>query len=62
MLLSVVIGTDGKATNIQLKNSLGFGLDEKAAEAVSQWRFNPGARDGAPVAVEATIEVNFRLL
>jgi TonB family protein len=62
VLLSVVIGTDGKATNIQLKNSLGFGLDEKAAEAVSQWRFNPGTRDGAPVAVEATIEVNFRLL
>jgi len=42
--------------------SLGFGLDEKAAEAVSQWQFKPGTRGGAPVPVEATVEVNFRLL
>jgi TonB family protein len=62
VILYVVIGADGLAASLKLVRSLGFGLDEKAAEAVSQWRFNPGTRDGAPVAVEATIEVNFRLL
>jgi TonB family protein len=62
VVLYVVIGTDGHPYNLRLTRSLGFGLDEKAAEAVNQWQFLPGKRDGSPVAVEATIEVNFRLL
>lgn len=62
VILSLVVGTDGLAHNINLVRSLGFGLDEKAAEAVSQWQFTPGTRGGAPVPVQATIEVNFRLL
>jgi TonB family protein len=37
-------------------------LDEKAIEAVRQWKFKPGTRDGNPVTVSATIEVNFRTL
>ncbi|MBV9507350.1 MAG: energy transducer TonB, partial [Acidobacteriia bacterium] len=42
--------------------SLGLGLDEKAMEAISQWKFQPGIKDGQPVPVAARIEVNFRLL
>jgi len=62
VLLSVQIGTDGLAHNIQVARSLGLGLDEKAIEAVSQWHFKPGTKDGQTVTVAATIEVNFRLL
>jgi TonB family protein len=62
VILSTVIGTDGKAGNITLKRSLGFGLDEKALSAISRWTFNPGTADGTPVPVAATIEINFRLL
>jgi TonB family protein len=61
-VLSVVIGTDGNATGLKLVKSLGFGLDEKAADAILQWKFQPGTKDGAPVPVLATVEVNFRLL
>jgi TonB family protein len=60
--LSVVVGTDGTAQNIQVVRPLGFGLDEKAVEAVSQWQFAPGTKAGQAVPVLATIEVNFRLL
>jgi len=60
--LYVVIGEDGRARDIRVTRPLGLGLDEKAITAVSQWHFAPGTRDGQPVAVEATIEVNFRLL
>lgn len=62
VLLFVEIGPDGLAHNIQVKRGLGLGLDEQAVLAVSQWRFRPGAKDGQPVTVAATIEVNFRLM
>jgi TonB family protein len=60
-LLYVQISPEGKATQLRVIRSLGMGLDEKAMEAVKQWRFRPGMKDGTPVTVEATIEVNFRL-
>lgn len=62
MLLQTVVGTDGKAQNIKVANSFGFGLDDCAITAVSRWSFKPGMKDGSPVPVYATIEVNFRLL
>jgi TonB family protein len=62
VLLKVVIGTDGKACDIQLRKGVGYGLDEQALDAVTQWTFKPGMREGVPVAVQATIEVNFKLL
>ena len=60
--LYVQISPEGLATNIHVIRRLGMGLDEKAMEAVEQWRFKPGMKDGQPVTVEATIEVSFRLL
>jgi len=62
VLLSIVVSTSGTAGDIKVVRSLGLGLDEKAIEAVKQWKFKPGYKDGKPVAVQATIEVNFRLL
>jgi protein TonB len=62
VLLYIEVGPDGKAHNIKVQRSLGLGLDDKAIEAVRQWVFRPGKKDGKPVTVAATIEVNFRLL
>jgi protein TonB len=62
VLLYIEVDSSGKATNIRVQKSLGLGLDEKAMEAVKQWKFKPGYKDGKPVTVAATIEVNFRLL
>jgi TonB family protein len=60
--VSVEIGTDGLTHNVQVVSGLGMGLDEKAVEAVQQWVFKPGMKDGQPVPVAANVEVNFRLL
>ena len=62
VLLYVEVNPEGKATNIRVQRALGLGLDEKAIAAVQQWQFKPGTKDGNPVTVAATIEVNFRLL
>jgi TonB family protein len=59
--LQAEITPDGFAQNIRVVRSLDPGLDENAVTALSQWRFKPGMKDGEPVAVYATIEVNFRL-
>ena len=60
--LYVEVDPSGRATNIRVLHSLGLGLDEKAIEAVKQWKFKPGMKDGKAVTVQASIEVNFRLL
>jgi len=62
VVLSVIVDELGRPRNIRVFRSLGLGLDQKAVDAVSQWRFKPGRKDGKPVPVIATIEVNFRLL
>jgi len=62
VVLSIVIDEKGLPTTFKVVRPLGLGLDEKAIEAVQKWRFLPGKKDGRPVAVMATVEVNFRLL
>jgi TonB family protein len=38
-----------------------YGLDEQAVTARKKWRFQPGTKDGKPVAVEVTVEMSFKL-
>jgi protein TonB len=61
VILWVVVGADGRPRDIRVQRSLGMGLDEKAIEAVRQWKFEPSVMDGQPVAVQINIEVNFHL-
>jgi TonB family protein len=61
VVLWVIIGPDGRPRDMRVQRSLGMGLDEKAMEAVKQWKFEPAKKDGQPVAVQVNIEVNFRL-
>jgi TonB family protein len=62
VVLLVEIHPDGRAHNIRVRKDLRKDLDLKAIEAVEKWTFEPGKKDGKPVAVAATIEINFRLL
>ncbi len=62
VLLYIEVDPNGRATNIKVLHSLGLGLDEKAIDAVRKWKFRPGSKDGRPITVAASIEVNFRLL
>ena len=59
--LGLIVGIDGRPRNIRVLSSLGMGLDEKAIEAVKNWKFEPAMRDGHPVNVEIAVEVDFHL-
>lgn len=60
-LLSVVIDENGVPRDIKVISPLPDGLEEKAIEAVSQWRFKPATRNGVAISTKAQVEVNFRL-
>ncbi len=61
-LISLIVDTQGNPQNIRIARALGMGLDEKAIEAIRQYKFKPAMKDGrTPVPVMITIEVDFRL-
>ncbi len=61
VVLWLVVDASGRPQQIRIQRALGMGLDEKAIEAVKQWKFDPARRDGQAVPVMINVEVNFRL-
>jgi len=59
-LYTLVVDFSGRPKDIELLSPIGYGLDERGIEAIEQWRFAPGMKEGAPVNIRAQIEVNFR--
>ena len=62
VILQIVVDEKGDAVDPRVMKSLGLGLDEKAIEAVRQWKFTPVYKDGKPGAAPVTVNVIFRLL
>jgi TonB family protein len=60
-ILWLIVDPNGRPRDIKVARALGMGLDEKAIEAVRNWKFEPAMKDGKPVAVQINVEVNFRL-
>jgi protein TonB len=61
VLVDLIVDEQGNPTHVRVARGVGLGLDEKAVEAVRQYRFKPATRDGKPVKVELSIEVNFQI-
>jgi TonB family protein len=61
VVLEAIVRRDGTVDIQRVVRSLGFGLDENAIQALKQWRFRPGTKNGVPVDVSLNIEVNFNL-
>jgi periplasmic protein TonB len=60
-VLWLIVDSAGHPRDIRVARGLGFGLDAKAVEAVKQWRFQPALKDGHPVDVQISVEVEFHL-
>jgi len=53
---------EGRPAEIHIRRSLDpGGLDERAVDAVSNWRFDPGRLAGRPVDVIVTVYLDFRI-
>jgi protein TonB len=61
VVLWLIVDPNGRPRDVKVARSLGMGLDQKAIEAVRNWKFEPAEKDGKPVAVQINVEVNFRL-
>jgi protein TonB len=61
VLLDIVVRDNGTVGAIRVTRGLDAGLDQKAIEAVRQWRFQPARRRGTPVEVVVEVAVEFKL-
>ena len=61
VVLEIVVRRDGMVGDVKLLQGLGAGLDQRAMEAVRQWRFSPAQRQGLPVDVIVEVAVEFKL-
>jgi len=55
------IDEKGNPSHIKVARGVGMGLDEKAVEAVRQYKFKPAMQNGKPVKVDMYIDVNFHI-
>jgi len=60
VIVYAVIRADGTVGNVRVLRGVDERLDRFATDAVSQWKFEPATRNGAPVDVEATFQIPFR--
>jgi protein TonB len=62
VIVYLYIEPDGTPSHVRVVQGVGMGLDEKAVEAVRQFRFKPAMKDGKPVRVDLNVAVNFQIL
>jgi periplasmic protein TonB len=61
VVVEIIVRSDGTVGSVKLLSGLGAGLDQRAMDAVKQWRFNPATRYGTPVDVIVEVAVEFKL-
>jgi protein TonB len=61
VVLEIVVRRDGSVGDIKILQGLGGGLNDRAVQAVRQWRFSPAQRLGSPVDVIVEVAVEFKL-
>ncbi len=60
-LFRTVVDAQGKPVEIAIARPIGFGLDEKAIEAIRNSHFQPATKDGRAVPVVIDVVVTFRI-
>jgi TonB family protein len=61
VVMEIIVRRDGSVGEVRILKGLGGGLNERAAQAVRQWRFAPATRLGSPVDVIVEVGIEFKL-
>jgi TonB family protein len=61
VVLEIVVRRDGSVGDVKILKGLAGGLNDRAVQAVRQWRFSPARRQGAAVDVIVEVAVEFKL-
>jgi protein TonB len=61
VVIEIIIDKQGNPQNPRVVRALGMGLDEKAIEAIKQYRFKPAMKNGKPVSVKMPVEIDFHI-
>lgn len=61
VILELTINTAGDVSKVEVVEGLGYGLDESAAEAARQFKFEPARLNGEPIPVSLNFTVRFSL-
>jgi len=59
--IKLIVDSQGNPQDIRVASHLGMGLEEKAIEAVRQYKFRAAMYQGHPVSVQILIDVDFHL-
>ena len=59
--LSAIIKANGKFESVAIVKGPAGAVSQNAIEDLKRWEFRPALRDGAPIDVEAVIEIPFSL-
>ena len=59
VVVTVVVNEKGDVVEPKVKKGLGSGLDESSIEAVKYFKYKPGMKDDAPIAVRMDVTFNF---
>lgn len=62
VVLQAVVNEFGQPTAVTVVRGVRPDLDQAAKDAVSKWRFQPGAADGKPVESRINVEIAFNLV
>ena len=61
VVVNLIVDQNGNPQNVHVLRGVGMGLDQKAVEAVKQYKFKPAKEGGKPVAVELNVQVDFQI-
>jgi len=62
VVLQAIIKSDGTVDVLRVVRGLPAGLTDSAIEAIKQWQFRPGQKDGQNADIALNIEVNFNIV
>jgi TonB family protein len=59
VVMDCVVRSDGSVGDVTVTQSAEKRLDDAAVQALKQWQFKPGTKDGKPVDVQVSIQMKF---